>query len=314
MNNQNKLIGALLVSALTMSSTLPSQYTIESFSVAKKALGIGVLAGLTVYGTYKYWKGCNATDESDETASNMQQARDTVAAGLQCVADTVRTHPGTTVATLTGMAALAGGVCAYYNGYVPSNFDDLMESGYKVVKATIKSDLTIGELVQDSSTCSAWSQNNFFRKLLKASRIGGCCFIADTCIAFVGPRSSPDARQHNIQPSWAAAVIVCPVIEELLFTGGGSLLFKDYAQIVVPPLFAGLHLVGETSQDTSMKLRMLLSSGMGNFVHHRVVRQNLRSEFPVVVISHMVHNQLILAFNALQEKRMENSAPPIAKT
>ena len=278
MNNPNKVIGALLVSALTMSSTLPSQYT-------------------------------NATNESDETASNMQQARDTAAAGLQCVVDTARTYPGTTVATLTGTAALAGGVCAYYNGYVPSNLGDLIKSGYEVAKDTLKSDLTIGELVQDSSICSAWSQNNFFRKLLKAGRISGCRFLANICLSLLFP-SSPNAKQHSMEPSWLTVVIMAPILEELLYTGAGSLLFKDYAQIVVPLLFTADHILGPSAalQDRNMKIRLLLNTWICNFVHHRVVRKNLRSEFPVVIMSHMIHNQLALAFNALQKKRMENSA------
>lgn len=334
MKNTNKLVGALLMSILTTGLTLPAQYTaIENFSLDnKKALGIGVLTGLAIYGTYKYLKNNNVTDKSGEEASGMQQARDSIVAGLNCITKTAQTHPKTTVAALMGAATLVDGVYAYYI-YDPNNSNNLTKLYYEAVKATgdnlanksgdlikalwnqayplvqttsalIKSDLTI-----DSTNV----QNNFFSNLLKASRMAGLCFACNICITNLGPPSRPDARQYDIKHDplhtlppgcgWALLVIIGPICEELLFTGGGSLLFKDYAQIVVPPLFAGTHLVGEHSQDGPMKFRVFLSTAIMSFIHHRMVRQNLRSELPVVIMSHILHNQLSLAFSALLKAR-----------
>ncbi len=332
MTNSNKLVGALLISVWTIGSTLPSQYTdadklicnntfkfnlnighdqlieIKDFFTDKKTLGFGLLAGLTAYAAYKYWKSDNEADEPSEATGTIQQAKDAIATSLSYVSDTAQTYPKLTAAASAGTVTLICGAHAYRNGYIPNNLDALIKSSCETVKpivTLIKSDLTIDGLVQDSSTYNASCLNDFFKKVVKAGRIGGCLFLASACIAYVGPQPSPDAQQYETKTSWPLAVMVGPIREELWFTGVGSLLFKDSAQIVIPNLFAALHIVGpgSTLQDRNMKIRTALSTWLVNFVHQRVVRQNLQSELPVVIMSHMIHNQLALAYKDWQEKR-----------
>jgi len=174
-----------------------------------------------------------------------------------------------------------------------------------LVLDTIKSDLTIGEQPSTAAESSA------FKKVLKACRVATYCTVAKVCIAlpitkFFPPGVGVGAKQFNFSPgdstdmysmydfmpAWLMlySVTGAPILEELIFTYGGSKIMGSYAQIIVPAIFAACHI--KAHHNRNMKILLTAATASANFIHQRVARRDPGAELPVVIMSHMLQNTL----------------------
>ena len=95
-------------------------------------------------------------------------------------------------------------------------------------------------------------------------------------------------------PSWTDAVVLAPVLEEIAFTCVPLFLLGNYAQIIAPIIFGACH-VCATRQDRNFEIRIFTVTALINFIHHRVIRRDPKSELLVAIMSHALHNLIALS-------------------